>query len=347
MPRLKSPTSLTALALCLLLTGCPDVLRPEVTLEDLAKHSIKQIENWQGELKLPVEERIFAAPPSVLDYMDKDNRLNGFSAKPQAAPLTPELKDQVAGAVKALPAGLKARLAERLIGVFVVKGLGSSAYTDYVRDEKKRPRFAFVVLDVEAMNRKANAWMTWKENSPFLSDEANRVEATIEEPADDTVGRALEYVLIHEFGHVLAFNSDVHPLWSIASGKVDFEDYPFLELSWRPDAEGRLYARTFDATKPPPGPIIYYKPSDQRLKGDAIASYYDWLAETNFVTLYAATNPFDDFAEALVTYVHTVVMKRPFKIQVIKNGKVERTVKACWDEPRCAKKREVLEDFVY
>lgn len=343
----KCLTLLMAMALAPAWAGCTKLFRPDPVLEDLTGHPIKQIANWQDELQLPVEERVFAAPPAVLDYMDKDNRFNGFAGEPEAVDLTPALKADVQGAIRALPPGLKAKLAERLIGVFVVKGLGSSAYTDYVRDENKRPRYAFVVLDVEAMSRKANDWMTWKENSPFLSDAANRVEAVIEEPANDTVGRALEYVLIHEFGHVLAFNSDVHPLWSVASGKIDFEDYPFLELSWKADAEGKGYLRLIDEKRQPPGPIIYYKPSDERLPGAAISGYYDWLAASSFVTLYAATNPYDDFAEALVTYVHTVVLKRPFLIRVIRDGKIERTVKACWDEARCAKKREVLEDFVF
>lgn len=325
--------------------GCTKLFRRAPVLEDLTGHRIKQIGNWQNELKLPVEQRIFAANPDVLDFLDKDNRFNGFSGEPEAVPLTSDLKADIAASITGLPAGLKAKLAERLIGVFVVKGLGSSAYTDYVRDENKVPRFSFVVVDVEAMSRKANDWMTWKENSPFLSDADNRVEATIEDPAHDTIGRALEYVLIHEFGHVLAFNSDIHPLWSIASKKVDVEDYPFLELSWIPDEAGRQYQRLVDATHPAPGPIVYYRKSDQRLTGEAIPRYYDWLAKTSFVTLYAATNPYDDFAEALVTYVHTVVQKRPFEIRVIKDGKVERRVKACWDEPRCSLKRQVLEEY--
>ncbi len=343
MLRQKALTLLTASTLAALLAGCPKLFKPK--LEDLTNHKLKQIGNWSDELALPVEERIFAAPDAVIDYLDKDNRYNDFGAEPESVPLTPELKRDIGNAIAALPPALRKRLAERLIGVFVVRGLGSSAYTDYVRDEKKRARYAFVVIDVDAMSRKANDWISWKENSPFLADPKLKVEAVIEDEAGNTLGNALEYVLIHEFGHVLAFYSDVHPLWTVSSKKVDFEDYPFLETSWIADPQSDGYLRKSDAKAPPPGPIIYYKPSLDRPAANEIPKYYDWLAQTDFVTLYGATNPYDDFAEALVTYIHTVVQKRPFELRIVRDGKVERTVKACWDEPRCAAKRKVLEEY--
>jgi hypothetical protein len=138
----------------------------------------------------------------------------------------------------------------------------------------------------------------------------------------------------------------VHPLWSISSKKIDAEDYPFLDTSWAVDPAGNGYLRKIEQKFPLPGQIIYYKPSDDRPSAARIPEYYDWLAKTDFVTLYGATNPYDDFAESLVTYVHTVLQKRPFEIRVVRNGQVERTVKACWDEPRCKAKRAVLEEFL-
>jgi hypothetical protein len=346
MPRLKSLTLLMVLLLSAFLAGCPRWFKPKVKLEDLTRHEIKQIATWNEALSRPVGERIFTAPPNLIDYLDKDNRYNGFDGVPKAAPLTPDLRADIAGAIDALPPKLRTMLGEKLIGVFVVKGLGSSAYTDYVRDEKKRPRFAFIVVDVDAMNRKANDWMGWKESSPFLPDPDWRIEGVLEDPAHDTTGKALEYVLIHEFGHALAFNSDVHPLWSLSSKRVDVEDYPFMDLAWAADPGSDGYLRKIEKTAPLPGTIIYYKPSVDRPKASEIPAYYDWLQKTDFVTLYGATNPYDDFAEALVSYVHSVIQKRPWEIRIFHKGQLLRTLKPCWDEPRCAEKRQALEEFL-
>ena len=68
--------------------------------------------------------------------------------------------------------------------------------------------------------------------------------------------------------------------------------------------------------------------------------------ETNFPTLYAATNPSDDFAESFVSYVHTVLMKRPWEIAIRHDGKVVKTYRTCWEETRCAAKRRILEDLL-
>ena len=73
---------------------------------------------------------------------------------------------------------------------------------------------------------------------------------------------------------------------------------------------------------------------------------YERLARTNFPTLYAATSPGDDFAESFVSYVHTVLMKRPREITIRHDGKVAKTYRTCWEEARCAAKCKILEDLL-
>jgi len=73
---------------------------------------------------------------------------------------------------------------------------------------------------------------------------------------------------------------------------------------------------------------------------------YRDLAATNFPTLYAATNPSEDFADSFVSYVHTVLLKRPWEITIRYDGKVALTYGSCWEEARCAAKRRILEDLL-
>lgn len=334
----KRATLLLAALLALAVWGCP---RRKPTSADLTHHKVRQLSFWQDRLGRPLEARVDAAPPELAEFIALDNEVNGFDGKTRALPLDPALKGEIAATLAHLPPKLAAKLDKKLLGVFVVAGLGSSAYTEYVRDEKQKPVAAFVVLDADNMGRKANEWITWKERSPFLPDPHWQLEATIEGDAGNTRQGALEFVLIHELGHVLAFNSDVHPLWSVSPKIIEVDDYPFTDVAWT--VEGERWKRKLEKTAPLPGPIVYYKPSVERPAGSELPKYYDWLAQSDFVTLYAATNPYDDFAESLVTYVHTVMMGKPFEIRLLKDGVVERRVKACWDEPRCATKRKELE----
>jgi hypothetical protein len=41
-----------------------------------------------------------------------------------------------------------------------------------------------------------------------------------------------------------------------------------------------------------------------------------------------------------------VLMKRPWEITIRKDGKVEATYRTCWEEPRCAAKRGILESLL-
>jgi hypothetical protein len=69
---------------------------------------------------------------------------------------------------------------------------------------------------------------------------------------------------------------------------------------------------------------------------------YADLEGTDFPTLYAATHPSDDWAESFVTYVHSVLMKKPFSIKIKKDGNVVKDFSLCWGTPRCAKKEAIM-----
>jgi hypothetical protein len=41
--------------------------------------------------------------------------------------------------------------------------------------------------------------------------------------------------------------------------------------------------------------------------------------------------------------VHVVLMKRPWEIAIRHDGELVMRFAACWDEPRCADKRRILQ----
>jgi hypothetical protein len=58
------------------------------------------------------------------------------------------------------------------------------------------------------------------------------------------------------------------------------------------------------------------------------------------------TNPWESFAEAFAGYVHSVLLRRPFKVELRKGRKLERSIEACWDQPRCLEKRHFFEQLL-
>ena len=61
---------------------------------------------------------------------------------------------------------------------------------------------------------------------------------------------------------------------------------------------------------------------------------------------FRITHPGDDFAEAFANYVHVVMMGKPFEIAISEGGRPVKTYRPCWEEPRCAAKRRVIEELL-
>lgn len=91
-------------------------------------------------------------------------------------------------------------------------------------------------------------------------------------------------------------------------------------------------------------PCAYY--FGAKLAAADMAATYANLEKTNFPSLYAATQPGDDFAEAFASYVHVVLQRRLWQITISRDGEVLKRFDACWDEPRCTAKRRVLEQMI-
>jgi hypothetical protein len=167
------------------------------------------------------------------------------------------------------------------------------------------------------------------------------LNARIEADGDNNRKNAIQYILLHELGHVLSVGTDIHPPWNIGPKDVKRNtSYPFLDLSWKLDRKANAYRSLFDEKFPQRMNTVYY--FGAKLSGTDMVPTYVNLESTNFPSLYAATSPGDDFAEAFASYVHVVVMGRPWQITISRDGEVVHAFKSCWGELRCTKKQEML-----
>ena len=318
----------------------------ECASKALLGHAVTKLAFWEGALAKPLEQRIGIAPPDLVEYLNFDNISNGFPERPRAARLRAGFLRDVQRAFAEIPPQVKRLLAPKLAGIYFVENLGGTGYTDQIVDATDKGVAGFIVLDASTLEkRSANAWATWKENTPFAARPGFRLAAKIESQQRNNRTNAIQYILLHELAHVLAINENFHPFWGIEPKDIPATDnYPFFLLSWKIDRAHNQFDTLFDAFFPQRKDVVYY--FGAKLAASEMVATYDNLERTNFATLYAVTRPGDDFAEAFASYVHTVLMKKPFAIRIYNRGKLAKTYGSCWDETRCAEKRKLLEHFL-
>jgi hypothetical protein len=318
----------------------------ECAFKALREHRVKQVSFWNDSFKGPIEDRIAPAPPALVEALTLDVIAHGYPNHPRAAAVEDDFRADLRQAIAELPQAVKRRLDEKLAGIFLMEDFGGSGFSDAVRNARGSPVAAYVVLDPSVLRKQtANGWATWKENTPFKADAAFTLEATIERASDDNRKQAMQYILLHEFAHVLSTGATFHPDWNLAPANVpQKERYPFFDYSWFIDRGRNRYETHFDRVFPERVDVVYY--FGAKLPASAMPSVYSSLERTNFPTLYAVTRPGDDFAESFASYVHTVMMDKPFEIRILEKGRVVKRFTACWSDERCAEKRRILEAFL-
>jgi hypothetical protein len=297
-------------------------------------------------LARPLVERIEPAPPKVVDYLTLDNIANGWRERPRATQAPASFIAEVKAALADLPSSVNLLFVDKLAGIFLVDDLGGTGFTDVIEDASGQQVAGYIVLDASVLGgRNANEWATWKESTPFAPEAGWQLQARIERDAQDSRRGAIQYILLHEFGHVLSIGGNEHPPWTIQPKDAGpTEAYPFFNLSWKVDAKANRYDSLFDEGFTLRRDVVYY--AHARLRASQMPATYAQLAKTNFPSLYAATRPGDDFAESFASYVHVVLLQRPWEITIRHGNDPPLVFRACWEEPRCADKRRALEQML-
>ncbi|KQV52137.1 hypothetical protein [Massilia sp. Root335] len=295
-------------------------------------------QQWSALLGQPIETRILPLPDEVREFVHQVNMASGMDdAVP--APCTPDgaLQADLRAALAGMPAAVRDLVSPLLLGVCVGRALGSSGVTDIVADAVDgRILGCIVLLDIDLLEtHTANSWATWKENLPF-GGPGFSLAATIADPHDDTRAHALQFLLLHEFGHVVTAGGTFLPRWW---EPVPAASFPFLDLSWGVNAQGRFLpwdGSDFELR----GVVDFY--GTNKLDSDAILTAYSGLEGSDFPSLYGATNPYDDFAECFASYVHSELLGRPYLLRVDYDGVPQATLDSFWASPRSAAKRAFM-----
>lgn len=298
---------------------------------------------WEQMLDAPLAHRLAPAPDELVEFVAQYNRSTGNGSVPGAAMPDRDFIDDVAMAIAALPLQVRNALAPCLIGVYFMHGLGSSAVTDVVARANGELIGSVVMVDVDVFrDRTANEWASWRDNTPFIASDDIRLEVLIADPAEDNRTSALQYVLLHEFGHVLAAGSGLVPeWWTGAPPAKTAGEYGFLQQSWRIDHGGEILPLPAEDF-PLRADIAYYAHA-AHLPAAALPSIYADLGRTAFPTLYAASSVQEDFAESFTTYVHSVLMRKRLELNIYRDGQLLAQASSYWGTARSEGRRAVFE----
>jgi hypothetical protein len=310
-------------------------------------HETKSIQYWGLQWKeKPFSQRLSAAPDLLIKKLLIENEMYGFKEKPIPAEPSKDFIDVLGQVELLLPEKLKELAKDRLIGVFLVDNLGGTGFADTVWDENELDKYAIIVLDRGVLQkRKANEWATWKERSIFKPDKNKQTElrVIIENDSDDTVSNAVRYILLHEIGHSLGVVSGVHSSWN--ASPIVSKKYPFTQLSWKM-SNGNAES-LFDEIMPRRRFIRPYAFEASRLSSDQIENLYAVIFDnTNFPTIHAATDIWEDFAETFVTYIHVIVEKKPYEVQINTLNDLNITYRSCWEKGTCNDKKVFMDQWV-
>jgi hypothetical protein len=315
-------------------------------LEKSKFHPTRDIAYWSLSWKeKSLVERISAAPAALLEKIRIENKIDGFSEIPSPAEPAPEFFEAIHKINHILPEKVRMLLEERIIGIFIVRDLGGSGYAETVLNEEGREYYAVIVLDRNILlKRTANEWATWKEKSVFKHSDGIKVNlrVAIESPANDTVVNAITYILLHEIGHAIGMVSGVHPSWSNSARVSDA--YPFTKLSWI--MSGNQAISLFDDNIPQRRSIKPYAFDHSLLSLDEAPDLYKNLySYSNFPSIHAAVNLWEDFAESFVTYVHVIYEKKPHIAYLTTDGNPDMIYYSCWNRKICESKMKFLNSW--
>lgn len=337
-------------AICLFAATClcPSSLPAGASVQEaLSVQEVKSIRYWGLAWKeKPLSLRIARAPDVLIKQLLIENDLYGFRERPTPADTSPEFGEVVRNLEASLPDKVRRVLADRLIGIYLVDNLGSTGFTDAVTDENRREKYAVIVLDKGLLlKRKANDWATWKENSVFQPQQGSvtALDVTMETASGNNVKGAIRLILLHEMGHALGMTEGIHPSWNEPATVSD--RYPFTTISWRWD-KGTLASR-YDRQFPERELIRFYAGTSAWLtRGQAESIYRVLYTATDFPSLQASVDIWEDFAETFATYIHVVREGRPYEVHLTKEGRAAVVYRSCWRDGRCERKRQFLEKWL-
>lgn len=267
-----------------------------------SEYYTKLEKNWYDRAKIITDEH--------LSFAQRMNEIENFPTIPQKATNIQEMSNLIKEIQSNLPPEIISILNKHLFGLFFCKNLGSTGLVSYIYN-KNEVVGGFIIIDVDHINRSANDWITNKELSVFDTEEL-KLQLTIHNDKKNNSIYALQYILLHELGHIFSIVNHLFP--EPTQENVNYSDLAILKDVWINKDKSK-----YDDTLPLRNQIRFY--SNKRVNLDKNwTQIYPNLKTTKFPTLYSVVDPEEYIAELFVSYVHCVILKEPWTLKILSNS---------------------------
>ena len=282
--------------------------------------------------------RIYPLDEVHKDYVLKMNQLDGFSESPTSYKKMNEIRKVFQKISIEEPIELKRIKNKYIYGIYIVSNLGGTGLTGFIFDGRKSMG-GFILIDGDLISRKANQWITAKESSVFQEALNSKINIKIASNKDNTIETAMEYILLHELGHIIAQSMNILPDQRDKYRK--FDEFEFSKKVWI-DEENSIYDESIFRIRKE---LQFYDDESIFFIDKDSLTIYNQLEKTSFPTLYSAMNPDDHFAESFVSYIHLYLYKHPWELQ-IDTPKLDLFFKNGITLARCSREKEFIKKLL-
>ncbi|TGM81249.1 hypothetical protein EHR01_00115 [Leptospira mtsangambouensis] len=285
---------------------------PENPYANWAKNNIglqsKSLPQFQGSWNT----RVYPLDSKRLDTLTNINAIDEIADIPKPTKDLSPWKKELGQMNQSMPKELRRLLDSYVYGIFFVTDLGSTGLTGIVRDEQGKPIGGILFLDSGLLIQGCNDWATKKESTAFLPSMEHSIQVHLDESNSKEI--ALRFIILHELGHILSIVNKQIPDFSEA--QRDFRKFPLFDGIWWSETYSPYEATFF----PERNKIKFYQSSPTLSLFPEGKLIYKKLTNTGFVSLYAATNADDTYAEAFAQYVHVFLYNKEYKVILTSNG---------------------------
>lgn len=95
----------------------------EALQKELKEHKARSESTWRQFAGREIKNRIVPAPNIVLDYLMKDNQVQGYKEIPKRPEIDPELLSDIVNAVTEMPKPVRDHIKKHVVAIFLVEEL--------------------------------------------------------------------------------------------------------------------------------------------------------------------------------------------------------------------------------
>jgi hypothetical protein len=206
--------------------------------------------------------------------------------------------------------------------IYIEKNFKGTAYAGVIKDTDGKMMGSVMGIRQSVLDKELTLqnWASWKEQLSFGgivdSYSLSKGLPLIGTKSDSDVNDFLYFVVAHEFGHIFDFANNLNSYNDQCSDQRDNENYEcemhqdsWGAISWftnkRPRSENEFENRNL---------LCFYWCDENYIAPESINKLYSDLYFTDFISIYATTQPWDDFADSLAYYMLNQNLKTRYRI---------------------------------